>query len=69
MKAKQKARELILKFSDSVHPPVLALVCIDEQIRLVLQILDGNELEIVLDYLIEVKEEIVNYEYQFNERN
>jgi hypothetical protein len=65
MNAKQKAKELILKFSDSVHPQVLALICIDEQIRLILQVLDGDEQETIVDYLIEVKEEIVNYEYQF----
>ena len=69
MNAKQKARELITKFNGAVHPGVHALICIDEQIKLVLELLDGKSQGMVIDYLCDVKEEIVNHEYRINERN
>ena len=69
MNAKQKARELIIKFDGAVHPGVHALMCIDEQIKMALNLLEGDQLSMVIDYLCDVKEEIVNYEYRINERN
>jgi hypothetical protein len=69
MNAKAKAKELITKFDAAVHPGIHALMCVDEQIKLVLEFLDGKEQAMVLDFLCDVKEEIVNYEYRINERN
>jgi hypothetical protein len=63
-----KTKELITKFSDSANPKVHSLICVDEIMRSILAISERNDERAMsyINFLMEVKEEIVDYEFTPN---